>query len=277
MAISMKELNLEQGMPTVDTALRWLEAELHAARKMGRPGLKLIHGYGSSGTGGKIRTACRKYLRREAEAGRVRLVIRGEDFSIFSEETRRSFTLCAQLRADRDLERENRGVTFVIQMDFPEAGGNIFSDKLLGVFHSSGGIQMLPHEGAQVVAAEDDLFNGKPNIRCNAADQLGVILGAHAGIAAELIDLIDRCLADEVCIMVFCVLHCGPQHKGIRSRNGEAGFLYDCLEWILHHTTSPLIIESLPVVIFFHQFCNCLLRNLTFHGAKCRTVQCAGS
>ena len=84
MAISMKELNLEQGMPTVDTALRWLEAELHAARKMGRPGLKLIHGYGSSGTGGKIRTACRKYLRREAEAGRVRLVIRGEDFSILA-------------------------------------------------------------------------------------------------------------------------------------------------------------------------------------------------
>ena len=94
--------------------MRWLEAELHAARKMGRPGLKLIHGYGSSDTGGKIRTACRKYLRREVEAGRVRLVIRGEDFSIFSEETRRSFTLCAQLRADRDLERENRGVTFVI-------------------------------------------------------------------------------------------------------------------------------------------------------------------
>ena len=114
MALSVKELNMEQGMPTVDVAMGWLEAELTAARKMGRPALKLIHGYGSSGRGGKIRTACRKYLRREAEAGRVRLVIRGEDFSIFSEETRRSFTLCAQLRADRDLERENRGVTFVI-------------------------------------------------------------------------------------------------------------------------------------------------------------------
>ena len=112
MAAGMKELNLEVGMPPVDTALRWLEAELHAARKMGRPGLKLIHGYGSSGTGGKIRTACRKYLREQAEAGR--LVIRGEDFSIFSEETRRGFTLCAQLREDRDLDRENRGVTFVI-------------------------------------------------------------------------------------------------------------------------------------------------------------------
>ncbi len=114
MAAGMKELNLEYGMPTVDTALRWLESELSAARKMGRPALKLIHGYGSSGKGGKIRTACRKYLREQIDAGRVRLVIRGEDFSIFSEETRRSFTLCAQLRADRDLERENRGVTFVI-------------------------------------------------------------------------------------------------------------------------------------------------------------------
>ena len=114
MAISMKELNLEQGMPTVDTALRWLEAELTAARKMGRPALKLIHGYGSSGRGGKIRTACRKYLREQAEAGRVRLVIRGEDFSIFSEETRRGFVLCGELRQDRDLERENRGVTFIL-------------------------------------------------------------------------------------------------------------------------------------------------------------------
>lgn len=114
MAAGMKELNLEYGMPTVDTALRWLESELSAARKMGRPALKLIHGYGSSGKGGKIRTACRKYLREQIDAGRVRLVIRGEDFSIFSEETRRSFVLCAQLRGDRDLDRENRGVTFVI-------------------------------------------------------------------------------------------------------------------------------------------------------------------
>ena len=114
MAISVKELNLEQGMPTVDAAMGWLEAELAAARKMGRPALKLIHGYGSSGRGGKIRTACRKYLREQAAAGRVRLVIAGEEFSIFSEETRRSFALCGELRQDRDLDGENRGVTFVL-------------------------------------------------------------------------------------------------------------------------------------------------------------------
>ena len=114
MALSVKELNLEQGMPTVDAAMGWLEAELAAARKMGRPALKLIHGYGSSGRGGKIRTACRKYLREQAAAGRVRLVIAGEEFSIFSEETRQSFRLCGELRQDGDLDRENRGVTFVL-------------------------------------------------------------------------------------------------------------------------------------------------------------------
>ena len=114
MALSVKELNLEQGMPTVDAAMGWLEAELAAARKMGRPALKLIHGYGSSGRGVKIRTACRKYLREQAAAGRVRLVIAGEEFSIFSEETRRSFALCGELRQDRDLDGENRGVTFVL-------------------------------------------------------------------------------------------------------------------------------------------------------------------
>lgn len=114
MAMTIKELNLEQGMPSADMALRWLEAELEAARKMRRPGLKLIHGYGSSGRGGRIRTACRRYLREQAQAGRVKLVIAGEDFSIFAEETRRGFALCGQLRQDRDLDRENRGVTFVL-------------------------------------------------------------------------------------------------------------------------------------------------------------------
>ena len=44
----------------------------------------------------------------------MRLVIAGEEFSIFSEETRRSFALCGELRQDGDLDRENRGVTFVL-------------------------------------------------------------------------------------------------------------------------------------------------------------------
>lgn len=113
MAKAVRELNLELGWPTVDEALRRLAAELDAARHMKRPVVKLIHGYGSSGKGGKIRTASHKYLQKQMEEGRIKSCIPGERFSIFDEETRRGFALCPLLREDRDLDRENRGVTFV--------------------------------------------------------------------------------------------------------------------------------------------------------------------
>ena len=114
MAKCIRELNLELGRPTADEALRRLDAELTAAKQLHRPVLKLIHGYGSSGKGGKIRTACRRYLQQQAELGRVRALIPGEQFTIFEEKTRKAFAACPELRADRDLDAENRGVTFVL-------------------------------------------------------------------------------------------------------------------------------------------------------------------
>lgn len=111
---NIREINLELGRPTVDIALRRLESELCSAKAMHAPVLKIIHGYGSSGKGGKIRTACRTYLKQQQESGQVRDVIRGEDFSLFSEATRQAFRVCDALRHDRDLDNYNNGITFVI-------------------------------------------------------------------------------------------------------------------------------------------------------------------
>ena len=111
--MAIRELNLEQGRPTADQALRWLEAELNAARKMNTPLMKLIHGYGSSGKGGRIRTASRRYLEEAAAQGRITTYLPGERFSIFDETARRAMQRHPQLRQDRDLDAENRGVTFV--------------------------------------------------------------------------------------------------------------------------------------------------------------------
>ena len=110
----IREINLELGHPTVDIALRRLESELCAAKTMHAPVLKIIHGYGSSGKGGRLRTACRTYLKQQQESGPVRDVIRGEDFSLFSEATRHAFRACDALRRDRDLDNYNNGITFVI-------------------------------------------------------------------------------------------------------------------------------------------------------------------
>ena len=107
-------IDLEAGMPLVEHALKRMHFQLDTHRKTGVTVIKLIHGYGSSGTGGKIRTACRKQLQLYKEQGRIVDFIPGENFTIFDASTRHAFTLCAALRDDRDLERENRGVTFVV-------------------------------------------------------------------------------------------------------------------------------------------------------------------
>ena len=108
------EVNLELGRPSADEALRRLEHELAAKRHLRAKAMKIIHGYGSSGKGGRIRTASRKYLRAAQEQGRIYAVLPGERLTIFDEEARRLMARCPALRDDCDRERYNCGGTFVI-------------------------------------------------------------------------------------------------------------------------------------------------------------------
>ena len=108
------EVNLELGRPSADEALRRLEHELAAKRHLRAKAMKIIHSYGSSGKGGRIRTASRKYLRAAQEQGRIYAVLPGERLTIFDEEARRLMARCPALRDDCDRERYNCGVTFVI-------------------------------------------------------------------------------------------------------------------------------------------------------------------
>ena len=114
MASKISTANLELGRPTVETALHCLSFEVRHARSVGCTVLKLIHGYGSSGTGGKIRVGVRKRLAEMAAKGQGKAVIPGEDFSIFDENTRRALLVCDELRRDSDLERRNQGITVVL-------------------------------------------------------------------------------------------------------------------------------------------------------------------
>ena len=50
--------------------------------------------------------------------GCIAAVVPGERFTIFDETTRRALQQYPHLRQDRDLERENMGVTFVFMRRF---------------------------------------------------------------------------------------------------------------------------------------------------------------
>lgn len=109
----MRTVNLEAGHPRVDYARRRLLAEFDSAGKAGAKVLKVIHGWGSSGEGGKLGPAIRKSLRLRVKEGRARLVVAGERFSSDTLEGRELAQRHPSVRADRDFNRANPGVTIV--------------------------------------------------------------------------------------------------------------------------------------------------------------------
>ncbi len=71
-------IDLEVGMPAVDEALESLRELLRKAQIAGIRIIKVIHGYGSTGKGGLIRSAFREALQQHRWADRVRGYIPGE-------------------------------------------------------------------------------------------------------------------------------------------------------------------------------------------------------
>lgn len=110
----LKEVNIKFDMPTASDAVKRVTYNIRNGKEWGCAAIKFIHGYGSSGKGGRIRTEVRRYLDEQKRKGLIRDVIPGENLSIFDEATRRAFLLCDDLRRDSDLERHNNGVTLVL-------------------------------------------------------------------------------------------------------------------------------------------------------------------
>ena len=108
------EVNLEQGYPTVDMALKYFEHGLSRAKAYGYPMVKLIHGYGSSGGSSKIKTAVRKELDRYKNAGKIREFAAGENFSPFDSATQRILAACPDITRDSDYAKGNHGITVVL-------------------------------------------------------------------------------------------------------------------------------------------------------------------
>ena len=119
----MIEVNIKSDLPTVDDAIRRITYNIRNAETSGVTAVKIIHGYGSTGSGGKIRSEARRYLERQKKQSMILDFIPGEEFSIFNEATLNAFRVCDALRRDRDLDRHNNGVTFVMLAGKQQKGG----------------------------------------------------------------------------------------------------------------------------------------------------------
>jgi hypothetical protein len=110
----LKEVNIKYDLPTSSEAIKRVTYNIRNGKSLGCGAIKIIHGYGSTGHGGKIRTETRRYLEDQKRRGYIRDYITGENFSIFDEATRKAFDSCDELRRDHDLERHNNGITIVV-------------------------------------------------------------------------------------------------------------------------------------------------------------------
>jgi len=108
------EVNLEQGYPTVDTAMKYFEQAFSRAKAYGYPVIKFIHGYGSNGSGGKIRTAVHKELSKYRNARKIREFAAGENFTPFDVATQRIIAVYPDITRDRDYLKTNQGITIVL-------------------------------------------------------------------------------------------------------------------------------------------------------------------
>lgn len=110
----MKVINLEDGMPTVEKARLRMQYELQAARRDGYKAVKLIHGYGSTGAGGALRTELQKDLRRAIRNGTVQAFVPGENWRVSDEVTWDLLKRFPEWKKDSDLGRGNRGISVVV-------------------------------------------------------------------------------------------------------------------------------------------------------------------
>ncbi len=110
----IRTIRIKDGMPAVDEARRRLLVQLEAARRDGIRVVKLIHGYGSTGTGGALRDALRSSLRKRRREGVIRAFVPGEKWDIFDANAGLVLEDCPALRRDPDLNRYNEGITIVL-------------------------------------------------------------------------------------------------------------------------------------------------------------------
>jgi hypothetical protein len=112
-AETVRTINLESGMPTVEEAMKRMESKLSLAIAQGVRVVRFVHGYGSSGKGGKIREACRRALSAMLQRNQIKNFIRGEDYSAARLSAQEMVRRIPELKSSSRTDSDNPGITLV--------------------------------------------------------------------------------------------------------------------------------------------------------------------
>ncbi len=110
---AVPSLNLEEGMPVVSEAVSRMRTGIQEMRCGNIRVIKLIHGYGSTGRGGKICPAVREELAAMKRKKYIAEYIPGEAFGPLDAASRRLAEQNPAVTRDPDYGRMNHGITIV--------------------------------------------------------------------------------------------------------------------------------------------------------------------
>ena len=105
------EINIKQDMPIVADAMRYLQNSIERLKREKYDVVLIIHGYGSTGKGGAIHDKARQWLKAQERNGKIKIVIFGEDFTLFNFDALALKNKCREL--EPLLKICNHGVTVI--------------------------------------------------------------------------------------------------------------------------------------------------------------------
>ncbi len=107
----IREINLEYGKPDSLSAVAILKNDLMTFARQKSKAVIIIHGYGSTGTGGAIKQGVRRLITDNSMKGIVRDYSGGESWSY---NKKRLTAMCPDLSKHESRIHNNPGVTIVI-------------------------------------------------------------------------------------------------------------------------------------------------------------------
>ena len=111
--MKVRTVNIKDGLPLVEDGKHLLESAVARARQDGVELIRVIHGWGSSGTGGRLGKACRRQCERWARESVIVRCCPGEAYGKGRLVTQEWIRRYPELKRSILTDTENYGITFV--------------------------------------------------------------------------------------------------------------------------------------------------------------------
>lgn len=112
--MKIQKINIESYPLAVDEALSKVQTEIEVLSLSTEPKvLKVIHGYGSRGVGGKIKSEIIPLLQTLCKQGKILDFVPNEKFTPQNEKYITYTKLYPELILDSDLQNQNPGITLI--------------------------------------------------------------------------------------------------------------------------------------------------------------------